>query len=84
LDTAKDGLYTSAIRADGSATYERTTRFLSDLAPFFAENNKALGMTTAQVAIQMNNNGGGNNSNDSAIDVSSKEVHEIYEDLLNQ
>jgi hypothetical protein len=41
-------------------------------------------MTTAQVAIQMNNNGGGNNSNDSAIDVSSKEVHEIYEDLLNQ
>jgi hypothetical protein len=64
LDHHKDGLYTSSLKGDGSANYERTTRFLSDLAPFFAENNKALGLTSAQVAIQNNVN----TNNDDVID----------------
>ncbi len=64
LDACVDGLYTNSDKADGSRTFDRTTRFLSDLAPYFAENNKALGMTTAQVAIQNNVN---TNKNDDAV-----------------
>lgn len=57
LATHKDGLYASRISADGSISYEPTNTHLKNLAPFFAENNKALGVTTApQVAIQNNIN----------------------------
>ncbi len=64
LDNCADGLYTSISKADGTSTYERTTRFMSDLAPFFVENNKALGLTTAQVAIQNNLNANNPNGAD--------------------
>jgi hypothetical protein len=60
LELNKDGLYTSRIGADGSVSYEPTNIHLKNLAPFFTENNKALGMTTAQVAIQNNINNNGN------------------------
>ncbi len=54
LDANPSGLYTSKIGADGSVSYEPANNYLRNLAPFFAENNKALGLAAAQTAIQVN------------------------------
>jgi hypothetical protein len=58
LDYHVDGLYASSTKPDGSVNYERTTTFLKDLAPYFAENNKVLGLSRENpaTAVQINNN----------------------------
>lgn len=65
LKTSKDGLYTKSIGQGGAVTYASYADDISKaVIPIITENNKALGMTTAQVAIQNNINNGG--SDDSA------------------
>lgn len=60
LETNPGGLYTSRIGADGSTSYEPTNNHLKNLATFFTENNKVLGLNnTPQVAIQQNNQDNG-------------------------
>lgn len=58
LDYHVDGLYASSTKPDGSVNYERTTAFLKDLAPYFAENNRVLGLSRENptTAVQINNN----------------------------
>lgn len=58
LDYHVDGLYASSTKPDGSVNYERTTAFLKDLAPYFAENNRILGLSRENptTAVQINNN----------------------------
>ncbi len=62
LKTSKDGLYTKSIGQGGAVTY---ASYADDIAkvvvPMIGENNKALGMTTTQVAIQNNVNSNPNN-----------------------
>ncbi len=65
LAKSPDGLYTKSIGQGGAVTYGS---YADDIAkvivPMITENNKALGMTTAQVAIQNNFGDNGNNGDD--------------------
>jgi hypothetical protein len=81
LELHKDGLYTSSISGEGQK-YERTTRFVNDLAPFFTENNKALGMTTAQVAIQNNINNNSSDISNIRLSADVVEASRDYQDFI--
>ncbi len=79
IDTSPDGLYTSSSKSDGSATYERITRFVDDLAPFFTDSNKSLGIITSQVTIQNSVGANADNVkfNDNVVDASRE-----YQDFI--
>jgi hypothetical protein len=68
LASHKNGLYKTSEKADGTVTYDRSGKYITDVVPLLDKLQQAMGVNAAQVAIQNNvNSGNANNPNDDSV-----------------
>lgn len=86
IEKSPDGMYTKSISNNGSVTYGSYADDLAKVAiPLISETNKALGMATAQVAIQNNvTNGNGKDIQETNISTNIVEASRDYQDFIRQ